>query len=676
MAEEGERVSTASTDSSPGRRSSAAEIDTSTVRAARRKSMENEAGMLRAAKESVLLDVKKEIREQLKSKSGEWWDHFNTIGTTQLLEEKAASLASKLDAHRKAEEQAATDASRVKDETEKLVAAGLDSLNAALKSAAEVTLSNNKQVEQVVQLFQGHMEETKKMLGKGLSPNSITDTDIKLLGPRLKAISDAFIKNTGDRDKAIEKAELAFQSKVEEMGAAFEKEKTAQASKYEAKLEMLEKSVVEERERAATDLEKERAQHTEQMKEMEEAMEGKMKTALESYMKNEEAFKLKQQTILSALKKSVSMEQDDHMQRSLDSMEKGAKDAIIRQRKEADAEKRAAETATKKFDKMVEDIRAKWALEEEKRNASLEGRVRAECSIEVKGLKAELAVANKTAQEVQAKFAQLFEKASDDHHDGLKAFAEKSRKTYDERLVGLTTKMEKHFNMYEKQLLEADKDLTTQTMAFEERLHAMKLACNEWKDDYQNQMDTKHAEAVTSLENKYVVEVDKLLDRIAELQKQVRDERKIAPESSRARMDGILSSVIKMRKALDLNSNELISLLMKLLQHAEFCPRLLETYSQLELKLTDQLPIKRMVTRREFVKYRLEVIKRFGANAQTTGGGSAEELEDELRNLDSTMVKTLNKYEGDHNLPFIYEGRIYREVLEEEKAQRIISVSM
>jgi hypothetical protein len=33
--------------------------------------MENEAGMLRAAKESVLLDVKKEIREQLKSKSGE-----------------------------------------------------------------------------------------------------------------------------------------------------------------------------------------------------------------------------------------------------------------------------------------------------------------------------------------------------------------------------------------------------------------------------------------------------------------------------------------------------------------------------------------------------------------------------------------------------------------------------
>jgi len=70
--------------------------------------------------------------------------------------------------------------------------------------------------------------------------------------------------------------------------------------------------------------------------------------------------------------------------------------------------------------------------------------------------------------------------------------------------VGLTDKMERHFGMYEKQLLEADRDLTEQTMAFENRLHAMKLACNEWKDDYQNQMDGKHAEAVTALENKYV----------------------------------------------------------------------------------------------------------------------------------------------------------------------------
>ena len=97
---------------------------------------------------------------------------------------------------------------------------------------------------------------------------------------------------------------------------------------------------------------------------------------------------------------------------------------------------------------------------------------------------------------------------------------------------------------------------------------------------------------------------------------------------------------------------------------------------ELETKLTDQLPIKRMVTRREFVKYRLEVIKRFGANAQTTGGGSFIELEDEMVNLDITIMKTLAKYEGDHNLPFIFEGRIYREVLEEERAQRVISVTM
>ena len=141
-------------------------------------------------------------------------------------------------------------------------------------------------------------------------------------------------------------------------------------------------------------------------------------------------------------------------------------------------------------------------------------------------------------------------------------------------------------------------------------------------------------------------------------------------------MDGILASFIKMKKALDLNSNEQISLLMKLLQHAEFSPKLLETYSRLETKLSDQLPIKRMVTRREFVKYRLQVIQRFGATVQTTGGGSFEELENEMRNLDSTILKTLNKYEEAHDVPFIYEGRLYREVLDEERAQRVTSVAM
>jgi len=111
-------------------------------------------------------------------------------------------------------------------------------------------------------------------------------------------------------------------------------------------------------------------------------------------------------------------------------MERQAKDAIVRQRKEQTAEEKANETAMKKFDSMVMEIKEKWAEEEKKRMALVEERVRAECSVEIKDLKAELATANKFATENQEKLIDVIKKQSDDHHDGLRKFADKSRKTY------------------------------------------------------------------------------------------------------------------------------------------------------------------------------------------------------------------------------------------------------
>ena len=45
-------------------------------------------------------------------------------------------------------------------------------------------------------------------------------------------------------------------------------------------------------------------------------------------------------------------------------------------------------------------------------------------------------------------------------------------------------------------------------------------------------------------------------------------------------MDGLLSNFIKLKKALELDSNEQIALLMKLLQSADFSVKLLKTYGR------------------------------------------------------------------------------------------------
>ena len=117
--------------------------------------------------------------------------------------------------------------------------------------------------------------------------------------------------------------------------------------------------------------------------------------------------------------------------------------------------------------------------------------------------------------------------------------------------------------------------MSEQTMLFENRLHGMKMACNKWKEDYKSSIDQKHGEMSIALENKYVGEMDKLLGQVNELQEYVREHKLGQGEGGRVRMDGLLSSVIKMRKALGMNSDEVISLLMKVSERVFWKTRIL-----------------------------------------------------------------------------------------------------
>ena len=127
--------------------------------------------------------------------------------------------------------------------------------------------------------------------------------------------------------------------------------------------------------------------------------------------------------------------------------------------------------------------------------------------VEIATLKAELSTSKKMAADTQTKWMDVVTKQNYEHHDALELFAEKCRKTYDDKLSAMTERIAQQFGMYERQLLESDKDLTEQAMNFENKLYQMKLSTNEWKEDYRHQIDTTHLEAVAALENKYTGEV-------------------------------------------------------------------------------------------------------------------------------------------------------------------------
>jgi len=545
----------------------------------------------------------------------------------------------------------------------------------------ELVESANSQLDEgekkLENLLKDHLEEVKAMCLTLQERSGLSDTDIKLLGPRLKAVSDSFLKNSQENEMKIKAMEMQFVNATSDMRRLMEADLRAERQKNEARCDALKKQVQEERLRGEQKVAKIMEENEKTVMDLQKKIEHQVKISNERMKQKEMEFNVKQNTILNALKNSASKEEEKSRAAVLELQAKAARDEIERMREVSDMEHKAELAASKKFESMVAKLKKEWAADEAERVRIVEERVRVECSTEITQLRNEMAMNKKLVQETQAKWMDVVTKQNYEHHDSLDVFAQKCRKNYDEKIAAMTERVAQQFNTYERQLLDSDRDMTEQAMQFENKLHSMKVASNEWRDEYQRQIDAKHLEAVSALENKYMFEIEKLLEQVATLQNTAQETSAVTPDSSRARMDGLLSNFIKLKKALELDSNEQIALLMKLLQSADFSVKLLKTYGRLEDKLRDQLPIKKMAARREFVKYRLGVISRFGSSALTApGGAGAPELLAELRGMRRGILTAIEAYEAKHESKFLFEGRVYKEVMAEDSDAEFTEAAM
>jgi len=210
--------------------------------------------------------------------------------------------------------------------------------------------------------------------------SSITDTDVKLLGPRLKHISDSFLKNTQETDMHIKQVEELFDTKLKDMKRNFEEGIRRERKACEERVQKLEEHVVEERSKGETNVKALMEEHKGVVGKMEEALEEQSRQHAVIVRRHEKDFLLKQNAILSNLKKAASEETEKIQAESLVNMEKAAKEAIQRQRDFYNMEKKAEKAAAEKFQGMVKDLREKWEKDETERVANIEARIRAEVS--------------------------------------------------------------------------------------------------------------------------------------------------------------------------------------------------------------------------------------------------------------------------------------------------------
>jgi hypothetical protein len=96
-------------------------------------------------------------------------------------------------------------------------------------------------------------------------------------------------------------------------------------------------------------------------------------------------------------------------------------------------------------------------------------------------------------------------------------------------------------------------------------------------------------------------------------------------------------------------------------------PEMIQVYQREISRLTDQLPLMETITRREFIKYRLNELKGAPSARGSREDKQKTEFLRELKRLNEQLMKALPAYEKKHGTMFLFKGKQYLEVMQSDE---------
>jgi len=100
---------------------------------------------------------------------------------------------------------------------------------------------------------------------------------------------------------------------------------------------------------------------------------------------------------------------------------------------------------------------------------------------------------------------------------------------------------------------------------------------------------------------------------------------------------------------------------------AAYTPEMVGVYQREISRLTDQLPLMETITRREFIKYRLNELKGAPSARGSREDKQKTEFVRELKRLNEQLMKALPAYEKKHGSMFLFKGKQYLEVMQSDE---------
>merc|ERR1712028_124874 len=232
---------------------------------------------------------------------------------------------------------------------------------------------------------------------------------------------------------------------------------------------------------------------------------------------------------------------------------------------------------------------------------------------------------------------------------------------YERMLMDMETRQERDSDQVEREKLQATEESFAKEMALRSQVKAAEMSAASARSASAARSPVR-TEIVIQEVASPPVEVS-VVDPEAEFIKSQRAH-ELAEAAEGTRQLGVLRERIQeLWAVLESDAPDKLAFVQDVEASAAFSAAMLDLYQKEVVKLTDQLPLMETVTRREFIKYRLNELKS-GSSRGTREDKQKGEFLRELKRLNEQLTKALPAYEKKHGQMFLFKGKQYLEIMQ------------
>ncbi len=356
---------------------------------------------------------------------------------------------------------------------------------------------------------------------------------------------------------------------------------------------------------------------------------------------------------VESLTQKAKLESNQYMERALRELELDVTRENDKLREKFETQQAIEEATVNKLQDIITNLRKSWEDEEISRSKRLEERLRGHYSIILEHMESQLQMALSLQDEVDKQWVKDVEMRNRQQMKMMNAFEKKCRRLYDERLTEYVERTDEQMTEYQTQLLQVGGAIAQERSRVESHKRRLKLACYQWKVEYQNDMDKRYQKLAASLEVKYIEEMKQILE--AKYQNADGGDTAGSGEDPTATptasmVSGLSNEFVEQKVPKEAQ----IQILMDLLGKATTNTQVSTSYDFIKQKLVSRGVIARKLERKNFLSYKMELLKKQSRGKNMTMQQKLEnhELVKELNELQSQLDDLYKKYDSFYGEPY------------------------